>query len=161
MPRIVIIFFFPLLIGLIDPPNYNFDLKILDQFQPENSISEIDKIYPKARILGKEIKRYLINYQRFLFPIFVRFENNRVTDFFATLPSYFLHDVFHQSLINKLGQQNKYFKKENSAIYIWNKDDYEHIYSARCTITCFPLYYAVYKSKGKGKNLLNIFMSQY
>lgn len=65
-------------------------------------------------------------------------------DFYAKLPSYFLHDIFLQSLVNRYGKQNSYVKKERSAVYIWNNiEGNKHYYSGSCTITCFPVFYSV------------------
>ena len=87
--------------------------------------------------------RFYVKQLRYRFSVMVQIEGNKVVDFFATLPSYFLHDVFHQSLINRLGKQTRYFYQENSAVYLWkNKKGIDFIYRATCTITCFPIYLA-------------------
>ena len=64
----------------------------------------------------------------------------------AHLPQYFSHDLFHQALINRLGKQDSYLKKNKTAVYRWkNRKGLNYIYAGACTITCFPIYYAVYR----------------
>jgi hypothetical protein len=71
-----------------------------------------------------------------------------ILDFFAILPSYFLHDLFHQALINRLGKQSSYIKKETAALYIWKTSDgLTHYYQGTCTINCFPEFYSVVGAK--------------
>ncbi len=142
------------LLAKVTPPNFDFELGQLELFRPGSSKKAIEEKYKNGQDIEEGIRRYGIEHQKFLFPIFVRFEGEQVADFYAKLPTYFLHDVFHQSLINKIGKQDQYFKKENSAVYIWNnKDGFKHIYSASCTITCFPVFYAVFKVGAQDSSL--------
>lgn len=133
----------------VDPPNYNFSLDKFNDFMPGSSLADIQKIHGEGTKIsegqGGIIYRFHVSHIRYKFPVFVQLKGSKVGDFFARLPSYFLHDVFHQSLINRIGAQNKYYKKENNAVYIWdNVSGNTHIYSGSCTITCFPIYYAVH-----------------
>ena len=135
----------PIVLCKVDPPNYNFSLDRLNQFKPGNSKEEIEKENKKGEIIEQQGERavikYYITHLRYKFPIFVQFYQGKVLDYYARLPQYFLHDVFHQSLINRFGKQNKYFKKEESALYQWeNKENMKIVYHAACTITCFPIY---------------------
>lgn len=143
----------------VEIPNYNFTLDKLSTFSPEQKISMISKDFGKSEIIEKNtettIIKYYISHNRYKFPIFIQVFNGIILDYFAKLPSYFLHNVFHQSIINKLGKQDIYLKKENSAIYIWNKNSSrKYVYSAACTITCFPIYYSS-SIKKRPKGLLN------
>ena len=71
--------------------------------------------------------------------------NGQVVDFFTRLPSYFLHDAFHQALINRYGQQTSYILKDRHAFYQWLKQPgVVHSYGAACSLTCFPRYYSVH-----------------
>jgi hypothetical protein len=99
---------------------------------------------------------------RYKFPVFVQVANGQVLDFFARLPAYFLHDVFHQSLINRYGKQDLYFKKDSNAIYIWNDEEgIRFTYSGGCTINCFPIYFAGSSSKpGPAEPLLKKMAAQ-
>lgn len=132
----------------VEAKNYDFSLEQFRLFQPGAKKSDISNTYKAETLIFKEGQfetyRYYVEQIRYKFPVFVQFHNGVVTDFYAKLPSYFLHDLFHQSLINKIGPQDKYKKVEEQAIYIWtNKDNSQHVYFASCTITCFPVYYAV------------------
>lgn len=133
-------------LAAVDPPNYNFSLDQLAAFSPRKTISAIDSQFKQEIIDSKsetQVLKYNISYLRYKFPVFVQAHNNVITDNFVRLPSYFLHDVFHQSLINRLGPQTLYKKEEESATYIWsNINGIKHIYHSTCTITCFPVYYA-------------------
>ena len=128
----------------VDPPNYDFSLDKFDEFMPGKTL---DKERQKELAFNKDgFKTYkiYIAHIRYKFPLFVQTKNNIITDFFARLPAYFLHDIFHQSLINRLGNQDVYKKVEEQAVYVWkDKNNMRHYYSGGCTITCFPIYYAV------------------
>jgi hypothetical protein len=86
--------------------------------------------------------------------VLVQSKNGVIEDFHVKLPSYFLHDVFFQSLINRYGKQKSYKKFGEEAYYVWEVSALRHIYSAACTITCFPIFYAVQKMEGKEKSIL-------
>ena len=148
---ITIIVAIPILVnqvsGKVEPPNYNFSLDSLQFFQPKSSYKALVKKYGKGEMVETkgEIKtlKYYISQIRYKFPVYVQIKDDEILDFFAKLPSYFLHDIFHQSLINRYGKQDSYFKKEANAVYQWNnKKGIKHIYSGACSITCFPVYYA-------------------
>jgi hypothetical protein len=126
-------------------PNYNFSLDSLKIFFPNNKLDDIEKKSGKGLLVkengGFIIKKYFVSHIRYKFPVFVQYENNQSLDFFARLPTYFLHDIFHQSLINRYGPQNQFLKLENSSLYVWkNINGLKLIYNGSCTITCFPQY---------------------
>ncbi len=123
-------------------------------FHPKASLKALNAKYKKSEVVDDkgEIKtiKYYIAHKRYKFPVYIQVKGDDILDFFAKLPSYFLHDVFHQSLINRLGKQDEYFKKEANAVYQWNnKDGIKHIYSGGCSITCFPIYYSAIIVKPK------------
>lgn len=131
----------------VEPPNYNFDLDKLQTFMPGSTLESIQSEY-KGEVMFKNSNfityRFYVSHIRYRFAILVQTLNGKVTDFYARLPSYFLHDIFHQSLINRIGKQDKYFLKNEQAIYQWNNaNNFTHTYSGACTITCFPIFYAV------------------
>ena len=137
----------------VDPPNYDFSLDRLQLFSPGKAfdLKSFDpKIYGKGELLkrdGKiEMYRFYVSQLRYKFPVFVQvfnFNNKKtVLDFYARLPAYFLHDVFHRSMINRYGKQERYYKIEDNAIYVWKpKDNIKRTYSGTCSITCFPIFY--------------------
>ncbi len=129
----------------VEPPNYNFSLNSLQVFYPKSKLSTIQNKHGPGELIenstSAKIYKFYLAQIRYKFPVFVQVKDGQVIDFFARLPSYFLHDVFHQSLINKMGKQNEYRKKDNSAIYIWNNvEGNKFYYNASCTLTCFPIY---------------------
>ena len=140
------------LIAKVDPPNYDFSLETLADFFPDKAQEDIEKKYGKPEIMqtkGEVITlKFYVAHIRYKFPVIVQMKNGKVLDFFAKLPSYFLHDVFFQSLVNRLGKQNAYKKMGEEAVYQWEKDSLQHVYSAACTITCFPIFYTVFPTKG-------------
>tara|TARA_Y100000780_G_scaffold232562_1_gene266395 strand:- start:108125 stop:108688 length:564 start_codon:yes stop_codon:yes gene_type:complete len=139
-------FLFPTKIyGKVDPKNYDFSLDQFKDFAPNTKLDEITKKYGKGDLIqkDKEIKiiKYYIKHIRYKFPIFVSLYQDQSIGYFARLPSYFLHDVFHQSLINRYEKQDLYSKKDNAAIYIWkNEEGVKYTYQGQCTITCFPMF---------------------
>src|SRR5690606_27784375 len=135
----------------IEPPNYNFSLDELKIFYPDSTLNEIEKKYQKTEVVFNTppflVKRYEITHIRYKFPVLVQYFEGKVLDFYARLPDYFLHNVFHQSLINRYGKQDEYLKVEEQALYRWNnKDGLKIVYSGGCTITCFPIFMTIQKS---------------
>ncbi len=137
----------------IDPPNYNFSIDTLKDFYPDAEIATIEKKYGKAEVMsgggGRLTLKFYVSHMRFKFPVIVQALDGKVLDMFARMPTYFLHDVFHQSLINRLGKQDQYKRYGEEAMYRWNKTPLTHVYSATCTITCFPIFYSVYPTEIK------------
>ncbi len=131
--------------GKVDPANYNFSLDELSDFAPDKTIQEITAKHGKGELSfderGAKIIKFYVSQIRYKFPVFVTFYKDKSLGYFARLPSYFLHDVFHQSLINRFQKQDLYSKKGNAAVYIWkNKNGVRYTYQGQCTITCFPMY---------------------
>ena len=134
----------------VDPPNYNFSLDKFDLFFPGAKQETIKKSYPKEELVlingSYKVYKYYIEHIRYKFAILVQYKEGVVVDFHARLPPYFLHDIFHQSLINRYGKQDVYKNDKEQSIYVWkNKKNLRHYYVGACTITCFPVYYAVRK----------------
>ena len=124
-------------------PNYSFSLKTLDTFNPGVNLEVIKKKYPNTQLFKKEGKLYrtYIKHSQYNFPVFFKIKNKKVTSFFARLPTFFLHDLFHQSLIDRYGKQDLYKKVNKSALYFWNNEKgIKFTYKGECTITCFPSY---------------------
>jgi hypothetical protein len=82
----------------VDPPNYNFSLETLEDFFPDKNLDDLQKKYGKPDQMGKqgqvETLRFFVAHIRYKFPVIVQVQQGKVLDFFAKLPSYFLHDVF-------------------------------------------------------------------
>jgi hypothetical protein len=138
------------------PPNYTFKIESFDDFYPEKDWSVVNSKYAGgARLKASypELWRITITETMYIIPILVQHGAGKISDFYAQLPSYFLHDVFHQSLISKLGMQQKYKRVDEEAVYEWNLDGLTHVYSASCTITCFPIFYTVFKTENKSQSI--------
>lgn len=132
-------------IAEVDPPNYEFSLDSLSVFYPGSTMAQMEEAHGKGELIkdAGEVKtyRFYVAQIRYKFPVFVQIYRNKSLDFFAKLPSYFLHDVFHQSMINRYGKQETFYKKEGTALYIWNNEEgTKFTYAGTCTITCFPIY---------------------
>jgi hypothetical protein len=151
-------------VGKIDPPNYNFSLKSFEKLMPGNKLIDAKKAYPKLAIdePGKNtiVYKVMVAQLRYVFPVYLQVQDGIIIDFYARLPQYFLHDLFHQSLIDKIGMQNKYKRVDEHAIYIWNKKGSVHIYEGACTITCFPIYYSSYLTNKVYEPLIKRFNKQ-
>ena len=132
----------------IEAPNYNFSLDSLSDFHPQKSKVDLEKKYGSPEIMGTsseiETVKFNVAHLQYKFPVVVQVKDGKVLDFFAKLPSYFLHDIFFQSLVNRLGKQMAFKKVGEEAVYTWEKDSMKHVYSAACTITCFPIFYTVF-----------------
>ena len=143
----------------VETPNYDFNLETLSVFFPGRSVSEIDSKFNQREVMGTEdgmkVIKYHVTQTKFSFVVFIQEKDGVVEDFFARLPSYFLHDVFFQSLTNRYGKQTTYKRTYEEAYYIWDAPPLKHTYSASCTITCFPIFYSVQKKEPEGPSLLN------
>jgi hypothetical protein len=142
----------------VEAPNYNFSLDTLNDFFPDKSSNALESKYGKPEVMSEErglkTLKFYVAHIRYKFPVIVQERDGVITDFFARLPSYFLHDLFFQSLVNRYGKQTTYKKTGEEAFYTWNKAPLKHIYSASCTITCFPIFYAVEKEDSGTSSLL-------
>lgn len=131
----------------VDKPNYEFNTDTFSDFSPGKTIDALKSKHGVPEIMSEANKvqtlKFTVSHPRYKFPVIVQARDGVILDYLARLPSYFLHDVFFQSLVNRLGKQNEYKKVGEEAYYVWNTQDVKHIYSAACTITCFPIFYAV------------------
>ncbi len=133
--------------GKVTPPNYNFSLDQFTMFLPGSPTGPIFDKYGVGDLMSRRgstnVFRLYLTHKLYRFPIMIQVYNNKVMDFVADLPSYFLHDVYHQSLINRYGKQDRYQRVGEQAVYVWNnKNNAKHVYVGACAITCFPVYYS-------------------
>lgn len=139
--------------GKVEAPNYNFGLKTLEKFYPGRSIADLKADYGEGELLRQqgamEMRRFMVKQLEFKFPVIIQTEEGKIQDMHAQLPSFFLHNIFHQSLIDQIGKQQKYLRVEEEAVYVWEKEDFKYTYSAACTITCFPIFLNVTWSKAR------------
>lgn len=143
----------PCLISLLQPlnakveaPNYDFSVDTLKEFFPGSKVSALDAKYGNGQTMSKDrrgtTKKFSVSHIRYKFPVLVQEKDGVVLDFFARLPSYFLHDIFLSSLQKRFGKQTEYKKTGEEAYYVWKDKDFKYVYSAACTITCFPIFFA-------------------
>jgi hypothetical protein len=153
----------------VDPPNYDFHLKQFETMLPGQSKASIEQQFGAGEFVfqnnGLMTYRFYVQALRYRFPVLVQFQGDVVRDFHASLPVYFLHDIFHKSLIDKFGMQDTYFNYDEQSIYIWNKlEKISVVYASACTITCFPLFLAIIPAKtnqdDSSKSVLEILKSQ-
>ena len=128
----------------VTPKNYDFTFDKFKTFYPGKTLEEVKKVYKKVELIKKsttELYRTEITHVRYKFPIYFQIKDGAIIDFYARLPNYFIHDIFHQSLINRFGKQDKFLNKDGTSFYVWKKADRLKItYSGTCTITCFPVF---------------------
>ncbi|MCO4756247.1 MAG: hypothetical protein KC478_17325 [Bacteriovoracaceae bacterium] len=129
----------------VDPKNYDFTYDKFRVFYPGQKLSDIKEKYKNLKLINKKgsVETYeaTITHVRYVFPLYVQIKNELVIDFYAKLPNYFIHDIFHQSLINRFGKQNQFLHKDGTSFYVWKDAGGITItYSGACTITCFPIF---------------------
>jgi hypothetical protein len=150
---IFLLSFSPLSFSKVIPPNYNFNFTELEIFAPDKDFQVIAKKFPKNQIIEigdtDGIKKLLIKViaKHYSYDVLLHTYQNKNLDFFVRLPSYFLHDFFHQDILDKFGKQTEYKKIKKTGIYRWEKNGVINIYKATCTITCFPIAFTAYKKK--------------
>jgi hypothetical protein len=130
----------------VEAPNYNFSLDMLDSFLPGKMVENIPSSFGKGEVIENkdevQVMRYYLTQIRYKFPIFIQVTKGKILDFYATLPSYFSHDLYLQSIINRNGKNDQYINSNGSSLYTWNnKPDFSLRYQGSCTITCFPVYF--------------------
>lgn len=142
----------------VEAPNYDFSVDALADFYPGKQISALETKFGKGEEMSREngvlTQKFYVAQVRYKFPVIVQSRDGEIEDFFARLPSYFLHDGFLQSLVSRFGKQSSYKKSREEAFYVWEQNSQKHVYSAACTITCFPIFYAVQKSGATSPGLL-------
>lgn len=136
----------------VDPPNFNFSFNELEAFEPGSKFTPNKKNSDYQYKLIEENKDYqkyliIVKKRRYSYKVFVQVKDNKILDFFVRLPSYFMHDTFHQSIINRYGKQSFYKKIKLTGIYRWKSKGIIRNYQASCTLTCFPIFYSVSKEK--------------
>ncbi|WP_412469951.1 MULTISPECIES: hypothetical protein [unclassified Halobacteriovorax] len=129
----------------VEEPNYDFTFDKFKPFYPGQKLSDIKNEYKAIRLINdkKPLATYeiQIRHQSYFFPVFIHVRDEVVLDFYARLPNYFLHNTFHQSLINRYGKQDKFINNDGTSVYIWNDEaGFTITYTGACTITCFPIF---------------------
>ena len=139
----------PIISAEITPPNYDFTMSTLEPFFPGASVEKAksDKaiqsdIYEDNGNL--KIVRFKLKRKNYYLEVFIQTNGDKITDMFVRLPQYFIHDLFLKELQTKYKKQDKYVRKDLSALYVWlGRDGNNIIYHGSCSITCFPMFIEV------------------
>ena len=136
--------FFSLASAEIKPPNYDFNLATLEPFFPSKNVVELQKTYKfdifqdngNSKILRTKFKK-----PDYVLDIYIQTRDDKITDLFVRLPQHFLHDLFLLDLQTRFKKQDRFVRKDGSALYVWlNRDNNHIVYHGSCTITCFPMF---------------------
>lgn len=133
----------------IKSPNYDFSLATVEPFFPGKSIEEAKKDKAiKSDIFedngNVKVWRFKVNKKDYILDIYAQVKDDKVTDMFVRLPQHFLHDLVLTDLQKKYKKQDKYVRKDMSALYVWmNRDNNNIIYHGSCSVTCFPMFLEV------------------
>ena len=130
----------------IKTPNYGFSTNVIEPFFPGSTMEKIkaDKtivsdIYEdngNEKIIKLKLKK-----PEYHLDMFIQTKDDKVTDLFVRLPQYFNHDKFLTDLQKKYKKQDKYARKDLSALYMWmNRDGNNIIYHGSCSVSCFPMF---------------------
>lgn len=132
----------------ITPPNYDFTLNSLENYMPGKNIEEVKKQNPKFDIFSdngdQKTLRFKLRRSNYTLDIYTQVKKEIITDLFVRLPQHFLHDIFLADLQKKWNKQDKFVRKDKSALYVWfNRNNTNIIYHGSCSITCFPMFIEV------------------
>ena len=141
-------------------PNYNLVIESLSDFYPGKKLEDVEKAHGKGEITndkgGVQTKKFLVSKNGLSFPVLVQFKDDVVIDFFVRFASSLPHNDFHKAFLKSLGPQSSYKPGNGDALYTWVKTPLKHTYSAACTITCFPIFYAVQKIEPENPSILEL-----
>jgi hypothetical protein len=138
----------------ITPPNYDFNLGVIENFFPSKTIEDIKKLNLKIETLedngdSKLLKTKLIK-KDYVLDIYLQLKKDIIIDTYIRMPQYFNHDIFLKELQTKWKKQDKFKNKDGSSYYVWfNRDNLNILYQGSCSITCFPMFIEFVKSGDK------------
>jgi hypothetical protein len=129
----------------ITPPNYDFTLKTLEEFYPGKPIEVVKKSYPNFKTIedsgDKKIYFFRLKRPNYILDVYTQVKKDTITNVYVRLPQYFLHDALLKELQTKWKKQDRFTRKDGSALYTWfNRDNFNIIYQGSCSITCFPMF---------------------
>jgi hypothetical protein len=130
----------------IKSPNYDFTFTSIEPFFPGKLLSELAKDKTiKSDIFEdsgtSKIIRTKVHRGNYILDIYNQVKGDQITDVFIRLPQHFLHDLFLADLVKRYKKQDKFVRKDKSALYVWmNRDGNNIIYHGSCSITCFPMF---------------------
>lgn len=133
----------------IKTPNYDFTLASLEPFFPGKLVTDLNKDKTiKSDIFedhgNSKIIRTKLHRGNYILDVYNQTKGDLITDLFVRLPQHFIHDLFLADLIKRYKKQDKFVRKDLSALYVWmNRDGNNIIYHGSCSITCFPMFIEV------------------
>lgn len=158
--RIFIFLFSTIIHAAITPPNYDFTLNSLETFLPGKSIEEVKKANPKFKTIedNGDAKTYLfiIKKPNYKLDIYTQVKKDVITDLYVRLPQHFVHDILLKDLQTKWKKQDRFVRKDGSALYTWmNRDNFNILYHGTCSITCFPMFLEIVSNEKSVRPLYN------
>lgn len=144
--NIIILLLFSFVIHAeIKAPNYDFTIETLEPFFPGKSVEEIKKSNPKFDIFedngNLKVLRFKLKRPNYSLDIYTQVKGDTIMDTFVRLPQHFLHDLFLANLQKRFKKQDRYVRKDLSALYVWmNRENNNILYHGSCSISCFPMF---------------------
>ena len=137
------------LLADIQVPNYDFSTATIEPFYPGASVEKIksdkaiqSEIYEDAGNL--KTYKFKLKKANYNLDIFAQAKDDKITSMFVRLPQYFNHDLVLTDLQKKYKKQDKFVRKDLSALYVWmNRDGSNIIYHGTCSLSCFPMFIEV------------------
>lgn len=134
------------LMAEIKTPNYDFSLALIEPFFPGKSVIELKKdkaLY--SEIFedngSQKILKFKLKKENYYLDFYTQVKNDVITDVFVRLPQHFNHDQFLTELQKRFKKQDKFVRKDLSALYTWlNKENFNILYHGSCSISCFPIF---------------------
>lgn len=130
----------------IKTPNYDFSLTLLEPFLPGKSVVELnkDKAF-RSEIFedngNQKIIKFKLKKENYVLELYTQVKNDLITDLYVRLPQHFNHDQFLMELQKKYKKQDKFVRKDFSALYTWlNREGFNILYHGSCSISCFPMF---------------------
>ncbi|MBY0412821.1 MAG: hypothetical protein K2Q18_01585 [Bdellovibrionales bacterium] len=139
----------PLVRAAILSPNYDFTMKTLEPFFPGGSLEKLksDKTITSDIFEDNgnhKIFKVRLKKTNYALDIFIQTMDDKITDMFVRMPQHFNHDLFLTELQKTYKKQDKYVRKDLSALYVWKERDGNNIlYHGSCSISCFPMFIEV------------------
>lgn len=130
----------------IKSPNYDFTIATLEPFFPGKSVSEVQKDKTiKSDIFedggNQKTYRFKLKKENYILDLYTQTKDDKITDLFVRLPQHFNHDLFLTDLQKRYKKQDRFVRKDLSALYVWmNREGNNILYHGSCSITCFPMF---------------------
>lgn len=130
----------------IKSPNYDFSMAVLEPFFPGKSVAELQKdktiqsdIFEDGG--NQKTYRFKLKKENYILDLYTQTKDDKITDLFVRLPQHFNHDQFLTELQKKYKKQDRFVRKDLSALYVWiNREGNNILYHGSCSITCFPMF---------------------